>query len=101
VIRNVRDQGPHGALATEGSKQPGDIYVAFEPTQIKSATGNRGTFDATDPNILHQSQDEPRNLFVAHNLSPENILAAHDLGGLASPSIAIGRSDIGFDRFGE
>ena len=29
----------------------GDSYVAFEPTQIKSATGNRGTFDATDPDI--------------------------------------------------
>jgi hypothetical protein len=28
-----------------------DIYVAFEPTQIKSATGNRGTFSPTDPDI--------------------------------------------------
>ncbi|HHV49075.1 MAG TPA: hypothetical protein GXX56_08980 [Rhodocyclaceae bacterium] len=31
-----------------------DSYVAFEPTQIKSATQNRGTFDPNDPNILHQ-----------------------------------------------
>lgn len=30
-----------------------DHYLAFEPTQIKSATGNRGTFDPTDPNITH------------------------------------------------
>ena len=29
--------------------------VAFRPEQIKSATGNRGTFDSNDPNILHQS----------------------------------------------
>lgn len=29
--------------------------VAFRPEQIKSATGNRGTFDPNDPNILHQS----------------------------------------------
>ena len=28
-----------------------DIYVAFEPTQIKSATGNRGTFDPGNPDI--------------------------------------------------
>lgn len=28
-----------------------DIYVAFSPTQIKSATGNRGTFGENDPNI--------------------------------------------------
>jgi phosphopantetheine adenylyltransferase len=29
--------------------------VAFDPTKIKSAIGNRGTFDPNDPNILHQS----------------------------------------------
>src|SRR5690606_10961249 len=31
------------------------FYIAFEPTQIKSAIGNRGTFDPDDPNILHQA----------------------------------------------
>ncbi len=31
-------------------------YVAFFPEQIKSATGNRGTFDPNDPNILHQNK---------------------------------------------
>ena len=30
--------------------------IAFEATQIKSAVGNRGTFDPNDPRILHQSQ---------------------------------------------
>ena len=29
----------------------GTAYVAFEPTQIKSAIGNRGTFDPTKPDI--------------------------------------------------
>ncbi len=29
-------------------------YIAFHPEQIKSAIGNRGTFDPNDPNILHQ-----------------------------------------------
>lgn len=28
-----------------------DNYVAFEPTQIKSATGNRGTFDPLEPEV--------------------------------------------------
>jgi hypothetical protein len=28
-----------------------DVWVAFDPTQIKSATGNDGSFDADDPNI--------------------------------------------------
>lgn len=31
----------------------GRTIVPFDPTQIKSATGNRGTFDPTDPNITH------------------------------------------------
>jgi hypothetical protein len=29
-------------------------YIAFKPTQIKSATDNRGTFDGKDPDIRHQ-----------------------------------------------
>lgn len=29
-------------------------YAVFSPTQIKSATGNRGTYDPNDPNILNQ-----------------------------------------------
>lgn len=31
-----------------------DSYIAFDPKQIKSAIGNRGTFDPNDANILHQ-----------------------------------------------
>jgi hypothetical protein len=30
-----------------------ESFVAFSPTQIKSATGNRGTFDPENPNILY------------------------------------------------
>lgn len=29
------------------------VWIPFEPTQIKSAVGNRGAFDLKDPNILH------------------------------------------------
>lgn len=40
------------APAEEGmSKKSGFNYVAFSPTQIKSATGNDGTFDPTNPDI--------------------------------------------------
>lgn len=30
-----------------------DDYIVFEPTQIKSATKNKGTFDSTNPKITH------------------------------------------------
>lgn len=38
-----------------GNVIPSDVYIVFDPTQIKSATGNRGTFDPNDANILNQS----------------------------------------------
>ena len=31
---------------------PGDVFIAFRPEQVKSATGNAGTFDPTNPSIL-------------------------------------------------
>lgn len=77
------------------------VVMAHLPTQIKSAIGNKGTFDPSDTSILNQSAVEDKNLFVVHNLSAENILAAAKLGGLAVPSLAVARSDIGFDNFGE
>jgi hypothetical protein len=35
-----------------------DFVIAFSPTQIKSATGNRGTFDPKNPNILKEPPPE-------------------------------------------
>lgn len=34
------------------SERPYDQFVAFRPNQIKSATGNRGTFDPENPSII-------------------------------------------------
>ena len=45
IIRNTFD----GSRRTSGE----DVYIVFEPEQVKSATGNRGTFDATDSNVRH------------------------------------------------
>lgn len=42
-----------------GGKMGGDehaVWIPFEPTQVKSAIGNRGTFDPTKPSILYQRQ---------------------------------------------
>lgn len=49
ILRNVRD----GANVA-----PADVYMTFEPTQIKSATGNLGTFDPKKPSILEQGSDD-------------------------------------------
>lgn len=51
IIRNVKDRGPSGRFSTEEAAEPGVIYVAFSPSQIKSAIGNSGTFDPLNPDI--------------------------------------------------
>lgn len=63
VIRNVCDNGPTGSFASEESRAPSDLYVAFRPNQIKSAVGNNGDYDASNPGIRfsmpRQSQADP------------------------------------------
>lgn len=53
VIRSVKDRGPN---SDSTFRREGDVYVAFNPEQVKSAIGNRGTFDPNDPNILNQGE---------------------------------------------
>jgi hypothetical protein len=45
----IRNSGFDGIIAhrPDGSKE----YVAFKPEQVKSATGNQGTFDPNDPDM--------------------------------------------------
>jgi hypothetical protein len=57
-------------------------YIVFEPTQIKSATGNRGTFDPADPDIRRSADGNHRRLLrpgrpaksflIADNLTAES-----------------------------
>jgi hypothetical protein len=49
----------------------------------------------------YQSDKNPKNLLVQHNLTAENLLHADELGGLAAPSIAIGRKEHPLFDFGE
>ena len=51
IISELFNSGKHdGAIFKIGGER---IVVPLSPTQIKSATGNRGTFDPNDPNITH------------------------------------------------
>ena len=43
-----------GLSSTYGSGKPHKVWIAFEPEQIKSATGNKGTFDPSNPDIRYQ-----------------------------------------------
>jgi hypothetical protein len=57
-IDSVKANGYDGLLIkanprglAKGNEFASDNWVAFEPTQIKSSIGNRGTYDITDPDI--------------------------------------------------
>ena len=70
IIRNLRDMSVWGV----------DDYIAFEPNQIKSATGNNGNFSSVETDIYRQSatQAQDTNLFrkysnILNNSNPDNI----------------------------
>lgn len=46
---------------TEANGEPRRLVVAFRPNQIKSATGNAGSFDPKDPSILASRPDRSLN----------------------------------------
>ena len=64
----LREQGYDGIIKEWKKNDPLEI-VAFHPEQIKSAIGNRGTFDSNDPSILRSpspSTDNPHNVSFEH-----------------------------------
>ena len=80
LIKQAQEQGRDGVILKntfDTSDHPKDrpmtdIYVVFEPTQIKSATGNNGNFDPDDPDILNFGTDDlnalkTRAVQAAHN----------------------------------
>lgn len=54
AIINAKQQFPEMRKIPKGTKH----YIVFSPTQIKSAIGNKGTFDPTNPSIVNE-QDAP------------------------------------------
>lgn len=60
-----------------------------------------GQDSETKFSIAPRTDSKGKNLITLHNLSAENLKFVEELGGLPAPSVAIARSDIGFDSFGE
>ncbi len=87
---------------SEGNIQNTKSWVAFDPKQVKSAVGNRGTFDPEDPRILFQGKAVPNaRLMALHNLSAENLKFSAEFGGLAVPSLAVTKQGIVHEGFGD
>jgi len=52
--QNLKKRGYDGVVLDKG--EAGIELVAFEPTQVKSATGNNGNFDPANPDIRYRRQ---------------------------------------------
>ena len=57
ILQNARERGTDGIIIN-GNVENGNLYVVFDPEQIKSATDNVGTFDAGNPDIRYSLFDE-------------------------------------------
>jgi len=59
--KRLIEDGYDGIIVSD-TEFGGESYVAFTPTQIKSATGNSGAFDPANPDIRYSTKDEVRNV---------------------------------------
>jgi len=62
-VEGLKKAGYDGVVFEEDPIRPGvevgTTYAVFEPSQVKSATGNRGTFDPTNTDIRYSVTDDP------------------------------------------
>lgn len=76
--------------------------AVYKSEQIKSAIGNRGTFDPVNQNILFSKANNGNpTLIIQHNLTEQNLLHAERMGGIPVPSLGITNVDHPMMKFGE
>ena len=91
----LRKQGYDGVIQS----RKGDEIVAFESNQIK-LTSNKKPTDSNDIRYALDSNEDIKNLVAIHNTTESKLLQSIELGGLPMPSIAIIKSDMGHENFG-
>lgn len=57
-------------------------------------------FKTNEPNKLVEPTPEAKDLITVHNLTEDNLIFADRVGGLAMPSLAIVKSNMGFEKYG-
>ena len=66
AVRKAKEEGYDGLVYRNEFEDKGsDSWVVFRPEQIKSATGNRGTFDPNDPRISYSLSPAAREAMPA------------------------------------
>lgn len=75
------------------------IIVAYKSNQIKETSNINPTIDR-DIRYALDSNEDIKNLVAIHNTTESKLLQSIELGGLPMPSIAIIKSDMGHENFG-
>lgn len=86
---------------------PADTLVVFDPTQIKSATDNIGTFDRNNPDIRYELRDKRDTEYAKLAKDPEKnekrlsqlVEQAAKAAGYDSPLLYHGTQSFGFTAF--
>lgn len=110
LVESLKSTGFDGIIMLGEVDENYKNYIAFDPSQIKSATGNVGTFDANNPNILMQ-QDvgkddaayldavENGDMKTAQKMVDEAIEKAGEFAGGVSPVVYHGSPHADFYEF--
>lgn len=92
VFQNLRD------AATKDTDVPSTVYAVFEPTQIKSVTGNTGAFDPANPDIRYSARpvDEAELRKIAGNekVDGREVINRDDIPNRGSISASLGNYKI-------
>lgn len=96
LIKNGYD----GIFYKDWDSDVGEMYIAFEPNQIKEISNLNPTISDDIRYVINKNKDI-KDLVVVHNLSESKLLKSIELGGLVVPSIAITKDSIGHDNFGD
>ncbi|MDH2927890.1 LPD38 domain-containing protein [Lonepinella koalarum] len=104
INSNLERNGYDGFTFNDKSAS-GEVFIVFNPNQIKSATDNNGEFNPDNDDIRFsrkapRKENYQRDLMVTHSLSAENIMHADKMGGLPMASLAISKQGSNID-FGE
>lgn len=81
----LRELGYDGVMLKGSNNIDGYEIVAFRPEQIKSATGNNGNFDPTDPDIRRSADGAIQGFFDPQ--TGQSFLIADNLTAEAAPGV--------------
>lgn len=86
VVEMIKAAGYDSVIFNDENPDTGESFeswAVFHPEQIKSATGNRGTFDPNSPNILSQGPRgtfDPKQLLITLNENADLSTFLHESG---------------------